>query len=120
MEYEGYADMGILRRDLVHMRCFNHAQREAAARCPQCGRHFCRECVSEHAGRFLCAACMASLTADRIDARPTRARLRPFLQFVFGVGLLWVLFYGMGSGLLQVPAVFHEQVDADASYWDEP
>lgn len=119
-EREVHAGMSMLRRDIVHMRCFNHAQREAAARCPQCGRHFCRECVSEHTGRFLCAACMVSLTPDRANAQPARARLRPFLQIVLGIGLLWTLFYAMGAGLLQVPAVFHDQADAGASYWEEP
>lgn len=112
--------MSMLRRDIVHMRCFNHAQREAAARCPQCARHFCRECVSEHAGRFLCAACMVSLTPGRANTKPARARLRPFLQIFLGVGLLWTLFYAMGAGLLQVPAVFHDQADASAIYWEEP
>ena len=43
---------------LAHQRCFNHALREAAARCPGCGNFFCRECVTEHDDRVLCAACL--------------------------------------------------------------
>ena len=34
--------------NLIHQRCSNHPGREAAVRCPECGRFFCRECVTEH------------------------------------------------------------------------
>ncbi|MCI0613826.1 rhomboid family protein, partial [bacterium] len=36
-------------------RCFFHSQREAVVRCPECGRYYCRECVTEHLDRLLCA-----------------------------------------------------------------
>ena len=42
--------------DLVHQRCFNHMLREAVACCPECRRYFCRECVTEHEDKVLCAA----------------------------------------------------------------
>ena len=44
--------------DLLHQRCFNHMLREAVACCPECRRYFCRECVTEHEDKVLCAACL--------------------------------------------------------------
>ncbi len=43
---------------LKHKRCFNHADREASARCPSCKNDFCRECITEHDGRMLCVNCL--------------------------------------------------------------
>jgi len=40
-------------------RCRIHPAREAAARCPECARFYCRECVSEHDDRLLCRECLA-------------------------------------------------------------
>ena len=49
-------------QNLAHQRCFNHAVREAVARCPECGQCFCRECITEHDDRVVCAACLKKLT----------------------------------------------------------
>ena len=54
---------------LSAQRCFNHAGREAVARCPECSRYFCRECISEHRGRVVCAGCLASLSATVKERR---------------------------------------------------
>ena len=43
---------------LAHQRCFNHATREAVARCPECHHFFCRECITEHDDRVLCTGCL--------------------------------------------------------------
>lgn len=40
-------------------KCLIHTAREAVARCPQCRQFFCRECITEHGGRVLCAPCLA-------------------------------------------------------------
>jgi hypothetical protein len=85
----------------LHQRCWNHEGREAVCRCPECGRSFCRECVTEHHGRLLCAACLARL------ARPaeTRTQGRNLLAAVMlfgGVLLAWLLFFGAGEGILAV------------------
>lgn len=53
---------------LLHKRCFNHAEREATARCPVCTRDFCRECVTEHDHRMLCRSCQAA-TEDKKKIR---------------------------------------------------
>ena len=47
--------------NLTFQRCFNHAAREAVARCPACGHYFCRECITEHDDRVICAACLRKL-----------------------------------------------------------
>jgi hypothetical protein len=89
-------------------RCLHHPTREAAARCPECGRHFCRECVVEHDDRVLCAACLRRLAAV---AAPKRARLRPLFRVaaaLCGFVMLWIAFYLCGQLLLAVPSSFHE------------
>ncbi|MEO7794928.1 MAG: rhomboid family protein [Thermoanaerobaculia bacterium] len=92
-------------RDLAAERCRNHADREAAARCPDCRRHFCRECVTEHDGRMVCAACIAS-QRDLPDAAPRRrfsgtARTAVVRVLRLAVGLLaaWTSFYLFGQAL---------------------
>jgi hypothetical protein len=93
---------------LVHQRCHHHARREAVARCPACSRHFCRECIVEHAERVLCASCLQRLEA----ARPTRRwHLAPWLLVaaaVTGLALVWLGFFVVGQILLALPTEFHE------------
>jgi hypothetical protein len=43
---------------LSQRRCRNHTERPAAGRCPLCAFFYCRECITEHDGRLLCAACV--------------------------------------------------------------
>ena len=57
-----------------HQRCFNHAGREAVARCPECGQFFCRECITEHEDRVLCSACLKKLTRRPLARRFAFAR----------------------------------------------
>lgn len=94
--------------DLSRQRCFNHQYREAAARCLNCRRYFCRECATEHEDRMVCASCLGKLS------RPTDRRRR-FLTPLFRLGqftasmlLLWLLFYLIGAALLAIPSEFHE------------
>ena len=94
--------------ELEHRRCAHHGEREAVARCPRCGRFFCRECIAEHAGRVLCAGCLAA--SDHGDARrPALLRgLVPALQLTLGVLLIWGCFFYLGQALMAIPAEFHE------------
>jgi len=96
---------------LAQARCFNHFQREAAARCPSCGRFYCRECVSEHEGRMLCAACLA---ARRDAAAPVRTawgeRVTRGAQLLVAVAALWLAFALAGQLLLTAPSTFHPNV----------
>ena len=94
--------------DLHWERCFNHADREAAARCLECGRHFCRECITEHEGRVLCSLCLS----QKLQPRAARqVRLGPFIRFfqgAAGLWLAWLFFYYMARILLDLPSDFHE------------
>jgi hypothetical protein len=80
-------------------RCRNHPERAAAARCPECVLFFCRECVTEHDGKLLCAAC----TRKSVSARLGKARssalgasavllcafVTAWLLFDIAEGLMW-------------------------------
>jgi len=93
---------------LVQRRCLHHADREAVARCPECQRFFCRECISEHDERILCTACLAKLAAP-VAQRPRRfAGLSLAALSVVAVVLIWFCFFVIGQALLAVPAAFHE------------
>lgn len=93
---------------LANRKCFNHQFREAAARCPECGRHFCRECVTEHEGRVLCALCIDGL-AGGSDSKSRRFRwITRFFLFLSGIAGTWMFFYFIGRILLSIPDSFHE------------
>ena len=92
--------------NLLDQRCFNHSLREAVAQCPSCQRFFCRECVTEHAGRMICVTCVAAIArAEHQTARTARAR---WTVAAFG-GLLiaWLVFYYLGLTLARIPSQFH-------------
>jgi hypothetical protein len=103
--------------DLLHQRCFNHMLREAVACCPECRRYFCRECVTEHEDKVLCAACLG----HKVD--PAGFRLKQFsgltrlLHFLLGTMLIWVFFYYMGQLLLALPSSFHEGTLWQMGWW---
>lgn len=92
---------------LAHERCFNHALREAVARCPECARSFCRECVAEHDDRMLCAACLARVTR-RGGARLGALRLLGRAAALTGGLLLaWLFFLLVGGWIASRPHDFH-------------
>lgn len=93
---------------LAHQRCFNHATREAAARCPECGRCYCRECVTEHDDRLICAACLQKLARVPLLKRRGFARTLQILRCGLSVFLLWFVFYLIGEGLSSLPDSFHQ------------
>lgn len=88
-------------------RCFNHGQREAVARCPSCRRHYCRECVTEHEHRLLCASCIEALTASSQTEDRKALPFIPMAQLLAAVFVLWVSFYTVGQALLLIPSEFH-------------
>ena len=98
----------------LEQRCWNHEGREAVCRCPECGRSYCRECVSEHQARLLCAVCLAK--AVRVDPgkrRPLR-RMAPAAMMLAGLLLAWVVLFGAGESLL----ILAER--AEQSSWQTP
>jgi hypothetical protein len=92
----------------VHQRCFNHAAREAAARCPECRQFFCRECITEHDDRVLCTACLKKLARRPLAQRFAFARIFHLALCAFGVVMAWFFFFLIGEGLLKMPDSFHE------------
>jgi hypothetical protein len=90
---------------LVHQRCLNHAEREAAARCPNCRRYYCRECVTEHDGRVTCAECLAKVVAPAISERVRWVGWAALS--ILGMFVAWLVFYYLGAFLSRMPASFH-------------
>lgn len=104
--------------DLSRQRCFNHARREAAACCPECGRYLCRECITEHDDRVVCADCLVKLTGAGQKRKSRLAFLVRTLQFGAGILVLWAFFYVMGEGLLALPSSFHEGSVWQTNSWE--
>jgi hypothetical protein len=98
---------------LASQRCLNHWQREAVARCPECKRFFCRECITEHEDRILCASCIKSLKADASKGVPAALFLRA-AQLLVSFLIAWIVFYYIGKALLLMPDEFHE-----GTVWEE-
>ncbi len=93
---------------LAHRRCLHHADREAVARCPECQRFFCRECISEHDERILCASCLALLLAPPAQRTQRLGSLSLLVQSALALAIIWFFFFLIGRTLLAVPASFHE------------
>ena len=87
-------------------RCANHDLRPAAGQCVTCSRAFCRECVTEHGDRLICAACLRSL--KDVGARKSGWRRSLALPAMCATALLgsWLFFYCVEITLEQstVPA----------------
>lgn len=90
-------------------RCFNHAGREAIAKCPRCGRFFCRECVSEHEGGIICASCLTKTAGIKHKKGFNLSGIAKIFQLAAGILILWCCFYLMGKTLLSIPSTFHEK-----------
>jgi hypothetical protein len=105
---------------LVHQRCLNHPAREAVARCPECARFFCRECVVEHEDRILCAACLAQTVRGTETKRRSFANLWRVGFAALGIATAWLFFNLLGHMLLRIPASFHEGTVWQQSAESEP
>ena len=90
----------------IHQRCWNHESREAVCRCPECGNSFCRECVTEHEFRLLCASCLTRLARVRLAQRATKRggmyRLAPAMMILAGVVIAWLVFFAAGEAFLTI------------------
>ena len=94
--------------ELAAQRCRNHPSREAVARCPGCSRFFCRECISEHESRVLCASCLAAIARKSVTPRRRLARFGRVLLAGAGIITAWLFFDLLGHILVKIPASFHE------------
>lgn len=106
--------------NLTQQRCYHHIRREAVARCPECRRFFCRECVTEHEDRMLCSECLSHLTVGRTESSRCWVHgLGIIVQGIFGFALLWYAFYLVGLVLLTIPDSFHEGTIWQSSWWEQ-
>jgi uncharacterized paraquat-inducible protein A len=103
--------------DITHQRCHNHMQREAVARCPECGRFFCRECSTEHEDKVLCAACLRRLAEPLGKTSDGFRGLFRLGQFLLGILILYILFYYLAQVLLAMPSDFHEGTLWQTGWW---
>ena len=103
--------------DITHQRCHNHRQREAVARCPECGRFFCRECITEHADKVFCAACLRRMVEPSGKISNRFQRLLQLGHFLLGILILYLLFYYLGQILLALPSDFHEGTLWQTGWW---
>ena len=100
--------------------CVVHVDRPASARCPDCRRFFCGECITEHDGRLSCATCLDQVfakasSADSAETHPRASVLRrasphlvTLIQGVLGLILCWAVYYSLARLLMAIPADFHD------------
>jgi hypothetical protein len=87
----------------IRHQCWNHDSREAVCRCPACSRSYCRECVTEHEARLLCAACLRKILAPPA-ARRTPRRVPAILLLIGGLMLSWFVLLAVAGGMSEISA----------------
>ena len=92
---------------LRQQRCTNHPQREASARCPECSHYYCRECITEHDDRVLCASCLAKIASKQETSLHRWAWLPRFALALVAVAVIYLVFVLFGNILLSIPSKFH-------------
>jgi len=98
---------------LSQQRCLNHAEREAVARCPECSHFFCRECVTEHEDRVICASCLKKTAKEKKILHLPLAAIGALAMGLTGLFTTWLFFYMIGLILAGMPGNFH-----DGSIWE--
>jgi hypothetical protein len=88
--------------------CFQHPQREAAARCVGCGKPFCRECITALDRRMYCVSCFKAKTEKKEKRKRDWFLLTTATQFAAGLLVLWFTAYLIGRFLVDLPTSFHE------------
>ncbi len=104
---------------LAQQHCLHHALREAAARCPECKHFYCRECITEHDDRVLCASCLKKITQGTAGKRYVLAGLGRLSLGVFGFLTAWLCFYWIGQTLLSIPTKAHDGTVWKPGFWEE-
>ena len=94
--------------DLTLQRCVIHADRKAIARCPSCANYFCRECVTEHEGRFLCSNCLQRRPAPIEPVQRIAGRFAAVIGTLIGIAVAWFFFYFIGQLLIMIPSNLHD------------
>lgn len=93
---------------LAARRCVQHPSREAVACCPHCRDFFCRECVVEHDGEVLCAACLAKLPGAPATRAGGFAGIGRLAVTAFAAFAVWLFFQLVGTTLVRIPPEYHE------------
>jgi hypothetical protein len=104
---------------LSQQHCLNHFNREAAARCPECRQFYCRECITEHDDRVICAACLKKLSQTKTTKRDKLTWIGRLGACCVGVTFAWLFFYWTGQILLSIPTSFHEGTVWKTGFWNE-
>lgn len=94
--------------ELTLQRCLIHADREAIARCPACANYFCRECITEHEGKFLCSNCLQRRFAPIEPAHRAAGWLMASIGMIIGLTIAWFFFYLIGRLLILIPPNLHD------------
>jgi hypothetical protein len=89
--------------ELTFQRCLIHADRQAIARCPGCANYFCRECITEHEGKFLCSTCLLRETVPIESIYRTAGWFKSAIFMVIGLSVAWSFFYLIGRLLILIP-----------------
>jgi hypothetical protein len=94
--------------DLTLQRCAIHPDRKAIARCPSCANYFCRECVTEHEGRFLCSNCLQRRSAPIEATQRSGWAFATAIGIGIGIAVAWFFFYLIGQLLILIPSNLHD------------
>jgi len=87
---------------VVQQHCWNHVVRGAVCQCPVCRRPFCRECVSEHDSRLLCATCIKAAVSSANKAPTRRAAWLVLPAMALASTLLvWAIFFSLGQLIME-------------------
>jgi hypothetical protein len=92
---------------LVNQKCLLHVDREAVGRCPVCRHFFCRECLVEHEGLFVCNRCLVKITAAQGVPQHRFNGFLALAQSLVGLIVAWLVFDWIGRLLLLVPPDLH-------------
>ena len=105
-------------KDISCRRCHNHQGREAVALCIECGRSFCRECITEHNDQMFCASCIEKLLKPSPSRRLHLSDILTVGQSILGIFITWLVFYYLGQILLSLPSSFHDGTIWRAGFWE--
>lgn len=83
------------------------------ARCPECRRFFCRECVTEHDDQLLCASCLrkAAEKEDHKAGISAAAAALSFARAAVSVGMGFALAWAFFAMLLILVTLLPTTVD---------
>jgi hypothetical protein len=93
---------------LAAQRCFHHPSREAVARCPECGHYYCRECITEHEDRVICASCLRERAGKREKRKSRLGGVLVAGRWAMAFLVAWIYFHCIARMLVSIPSAFHE------------